>query len=171
MYWNFEKPYKCYFVTCCCWRTSLQAWILVLLAFNFIGMFDFYRELLHVSYAQMQAFWLILYSLKWQCTVIFRMMTHLLLGMNNSLQWRERPLTTHDVSSVLIVSQKMLDVSQSIVPDHDTLSHMTGGFNPFWECWTVTIWHHKVWIVVQSILYYGWLVIRLGWLKHCTHGK
>ena len=40
-------------------------------------------------------------------TVIFRMMTHLLLGMTNSLQWRERPLTTHDVSSVLTVSQKM----------------------------------------------------------------
>ena len=41
---------------------------------------------------------------------------------------------THGFSSVLTVSQKMLDFSQSIVPDHDRLSHMTGGFNPFWEC-------------------------------------
>ena len=92
-------------------KNKLQVWIPVLLVFNFIGMFDFYWELLHVSYAQMQP-----YQLKWKHIVIFRMMTHLLLGMTNSLQRRERPLTTHDFSSVLTVSQKMLDVSQSIVP-------------------------------------------------------
>ena len=115
MYWNFEKPHKCYFVTCCCWKTSLQAWILLLVAFNFIGMFDFYRELLHVHYAQVQAFDFLPVRIG---TVIFRMMTHLLLGMTNSLQWRERPLTTHDVSSVLTVSQKMSHSLLSLIMTH-----------------------------------------------------
>ena len=35
---------------------SVDLYILVLVAFDFIGMFDFYWELLHVSYAQVQTF-------------------------------------------------------------------------------------------------------------------
>ena len=90
-------------------------------------------------------------------TVIFRMMTHLLLGMTNSLQWKERPLTTHDVSSVLTVSQKMLDVSQSIVPDLVT--------------WQVTILgmlncHDNVQLKSCDVLCGQWPLNWEGWSIH-----
>ena len=88
-------------------------------------------------------------------------MTHLQLGMTIAYN-KGRDLSWLMILALFSQSHRKCLMSHSLL---SLTSHMTGGFNPFWECWTVTTWHHKVWIVVQSILYCGWLVMRLGWLK------